>query len=191
MPNDLRPTSEYKIGSATIVLRIANIIEVKAEAIVNASNRNFKLGGGVSGSIKRAANPNLQTVLNKLAFNNPIQDGDVVLTESFGIQGIKYIIHAAAVTGTVDVLRRSLTNIFELCEQKMIKSVAIPALGTGVGGLDLNKCAEVFLKVLEVYFTKNPDTVINRVEIILWKKNDYDTFKVLTIKFINEFQQAK
>jgi len=177
MPKDLIPTSQCEIANVVIIFKIADIVEVSADAIVNTSNCELKLGGGVSGSIRKSANPNAQLILNRIASNKPLKNGDAILTDALGIQRIRHIIHVAAVAGTEQVLRKSLQNILKICEDKSIRTVAIPAIGTGTGGLAMETCAKIFQEELTRHFTNILNTKIEKVMIVLWKKSDYDVFE--------------
>ncbi len=168
--------SEFIIKNTKIILKISDVIQSKTEAIVNASNTQLKLGGGVSGAIRNSANPIIQDVLYNIVSKHSIKPGEAVLTESFGIPGIKYIIHVATVAGTEDVVKIGLQNVLLLCDKYKIKSVSIPALGAGVGGLKMEFCANVFQQLIKKYLKNTEVTQIEEINFCLWTKTDYDIF---------------
>jgi O-acetyl-ADP-ribose deacetylase (regulator of RNase III) len=126
----------------------SDLLSADAEAIVNASNRELRLGGGVSGAIREAAWPSLQTALNRMAAQRVLQDGDCVLTAAHGLPRFGWIIHAVAATGTSEVVRRAILNVLAICGEHGIRSVAFPALGAGAGGMPMEECARVFGETL-------------------------------------------
>ena len=174
MPPEMVPSSRYSFGNISLLICVADIIEVKIDAIVNASNPDLKLGGGVSGSIRNKANSDAQLVLDRIASSKKLKDGEAVLTDGLGLKGIRYIIHVASVRGTSEVVRKSIESVIDLCEKNSIKSVAIPALGTGTGGLPVDEFANLFKDVFMNRITMLHS--LREVVIALWQKTDYDTF---------------
>lgn len=86
MPAELAESTSFTFGKVEVSIRVADIIAVKTDSIVNASNRELKLGGGVSGSIANAANPQAQLILNGMASSQKLEHGDAVLTDSLGVR---------------------------------------------------------------------------------------------------------
>ncbi len=130
----------------TITIRTGDITRIETEAVVNASNTRLKLGAGVSGALKKAAGARLQEVMERAA--SDLHPGDVVMTPSL-LPTCKWLLHAATADGNPETIQRALSNIFKLCREQRISSVAIPALGTGTGGLPMQRFARIFLDVLD------------------------------------------
>jgi O-acetyl-ADP-ribose deacetylase len=141
----------FLLGDRTIRIMGADICNVKCHAIVNASNTRLILGAGVSGMIHKKAGPELQQRLNSLSRAIKMKDGDVALTSSCRLDTCEFIIHAATAKGSVSSVQLAVKNALELCREKGFKSVCLPALGTGTGGMELNQCAHIMMQEILVF----------------------------------------
>ena len=113
-----------------------DITKIDVDAIVNASNTQLKMGGGVSGAIFKAAGAQLQEACNKLA---PIKIGQAVITDGFE-SNAKYIIHAAGPIYQVGnqeqekQLYDCYHNSLQLAADKHLETIAFPLISSGVYG---------------------------------------------------------
>ncbi|RLB33893.1 MAG: hypothetical protein DRH12_17915, partial [Deltaproteobacteria bacterium] len=130
----------------TLTIMTGNIVEVVADAIVNASNTQLILGSGVSGAIRQKVGPRLQEEMSLIAEKRQLKPGDVVLTGSYDLITCKYIIHAATADGSERSVARAVANCMKICGNNNIASVAFPALGTGTGGLPMPDCARITIE---------------------------------------------
>ncbi len=119
-----------------ITVRQGSLLDVEAQVIVNAANGLGLMGGGVAGVIKRAAGAEVELEAVKHA---PIRVGKAVLT-SGGKTKFKGIIHAP--TMAEPGMRIPVQNValatkaaLTLADQKGFESIAVPGMGTGVGGV--------------------------------------------------------
>lgn len=124
-------------GGRSLVVVEGDIMEMQVAAIVNATNGSLHLGAGVSGAIKRRASPSLQAELYRLAGDEGIGPGEVVFTGAHGLPFVRAILHANAVSGDADVVEAATVGSLDLAHRQGLESVALPMLGTGTGGLDL------------------------------------------------------
>ncbi|SMO59325.1 O-acetyl-ADP-ribose deacetylase (regulator of RNase III), contains Macro domain [Gracilimonas mengyeensis] len=127
---------------------IANQPDV--EAIVNAANAQLKTGGGVAGAIHNAAGPGLAEECEPKA---PIKPSEAVISGAHDLPN-KYVIHCLGPVYGQDkpedkLLRNCYQNSLKLAEEYDIKSIAFPAISTGVFGfprLDAARIAMITLK---------------------------------------------
>lgn len=116
-----------------------------AEAIVNAANNHLWMGAGVAGAIKRVGG---KIIEDEAISKGPIPVGSAIETTAGNLKA-KYVIHAAVMKQDLitneNYIRNATRSVLELCERLKLKSVAFPALGTGVGGFPIDKCAEIML----------------------------------------------
>ncbi len=140
LPGEIPDPRSFTLGATEIVIVVHDITDVRADAIVNASNTRLLLGGGVSRAIRRAAGPGLQDEMSAAA---PISPGQVVVTGAHGLPNTKWILHAATASGNAEVIARAVREVLRTCAALRLGSVAIPALGTGTGGLDVGRCAAI------------------------------------------------
>lgn len=120
-----------------IEIHQGSILDAAGDAIVNAANSQGWMGGGVAGAIKRAAG---QRVEDEAVAQGPIPIGEAVLT-SGGKTRFRGIIHAPtmerpAMRIPVENVARATTAALRLAEETGFSAIAIPGMGTGVGGVD-------------------------------------------------------
>ncbi|MBZ5542175.1 MAG: macro domain-containing protein [Acidobacteriia bacterium] len=127
-----------------------DITEMAVDAIVNAANTDLVLDGGVAGAIRRKGGERIVEGCNEIG---PIRLGEAAVTTGGNLKAF-YVIHAASMPlggqTTAESLRLATHNSLLRAEEKTIKSLAFPAVGTGVAGFPLEECARIMLsKVLE------------------------------------------
>ncbi|MCX7623618.1 MAG: macro domain-containing protein [Thermomicrobium sp.] len=136
-----------------VEVRIGDITTVDTEAIVNAANNRLWMGVGVAGAIKRAGGEEIE---REAIAQGPIQVGEAVVTGA-GRLPHKAVIHAAAmgyddsgamIPPTRETVYAATRAALARCEERGLRSIAFPALGTGVGGLDLAVCAEAMIQAV-------------------------------------------
>ena len=115
------------------------------DAIVNAANNDLILGSGLAGAIARRGGPSIQAECHA---HGPIEVGQAAITGAGNLPA-RFIIHQASMgvgqRVTEESLRSSTVAAFELAEEKKLTSIAFPATGTGVGGFDMRRCAEIMI----------------------------------------------
>ncbi|MCB9210934.1 MAG: macro domain-containing protein [Ignavibacteriales bacterium] len=163
---------KLKFNKVWLTIQTGDITEIKAEAIVNASNAQLRLGTGVSGAIKAKADSELQDEMNLIASRNEIKNGDAFITSSYGLKNTKYIIHVACADGRSSTIHDSLRNTFNLCNEKNIKSIAIPALGTGTGTMPMEEFAKIFFMEIKSY-SERENNSLEKILLVLWAEGDY------------------
>jgi O-acetyl-ADP-ribose deacetylase (regulator of RNase III) len=123
-----------------------DISSTEVEAVVNAANNHLWMGAGVAGALKRRGG---QEIEDEAVKKGPIPVGDAVETGA-GALPSRYVIHAAVMGQDLrtneKIIRKATRNVLELAESLGVKSVAFPALGTGVGGFPLKRCAQAMLE---------------------------------------------
>ena len=129
----------------------ADITTLDVDAIVNAANSSLLGGGGVDGAIHRAAGPELVHASAALA---PCPTGDAVITPGFGLRA-RYVIHAVGPTwhggdrDEIALLARAYHRAFALArDNPEIRTIAFPAISTGVYGFPKDRAAEIALEVM-------------------------------------------
>ena len=123
-----------------------DITDMAVDAIVNAANNDLILGAGVAGAIRRKGGPRIEEECERLG---PIAVGEAAVTTGGNLKAL-YVIHAASMTlggkTTADSLRLATRQALLRAEEKAIKSIAFPAVGTGIAGFPLEECAEIMLR---------------------------------------------
>jgi len=122
-----------------------DITSQTTDAIVNAANTRLLAGGGVCGAIHRVAGPELERECREIG---DCPTGDARITDAYGLP-CKYVIHAVAprywngTRGESELLRHCYQSIFSLTENHGIKSISIPAIGTGIYRYPIKEATEI------------------------------------------------
>jgi O-acetyl-ADP-ribose deacetylase (regulator of RNase III) len=125
-----------------------DITTIPVDAIVNAANSALRAGGGVCGAIFRAAGADALTRACDAIGHCPT--GEAVITPAFGIKTARYIIHAVGPVYSSyppemarDLLRSAYQSAIRLAVANACKSIAFPAISTGIYGYPLDEaCRE-------------------------------------------------
>jgi molybdopterin converting factor subunit 1 len=138
-----------QIQRTAIELMQGDITELTVDAIVNAANSALVLGAGVAGAIRRSGGPAIQAECDTLG---PIATGQAVLTGAGALKA-RHVIHAVGPRWTAgegeeeaeELLAQATRRSLELAEAKGLRSLAFPAISTGVYGFPIERCAEIML----------------------------------------------
>ena len=160
----------------SIEIARGDITDTDVEAIVNAANSDLRLGSGVAGAIRNKGGPSIQFECDE---HGPVSIGEVALTGAGDLKA-EYVIHAAGMClgGTVssESLKAATKNSLITASNKKVKTLAFPAIGTGVGGFPLEKCANIMIDIVLNYL-RNEKTSIKRVYFVLFDGVSYKIFK--------------
>jgi O-acetyl-ADP-ribose deacetylase len=158
-----------------VTLAQGDLTEARVDAIVNAANNDLRLGGGVAGAIRAKGGPSIQEECNRIG---PVQIGDAAITTA-GNLAARYVIHAASMQlggrTSEESLLNSTRNSLLQAKEKKLESIAFPAVGTGIAGFPLERCAEVMLA--EVRDHLESETSLKRVEFVLFDRHSLEVFK--------------
>ena len=122
-----------------------DITESTCDVIVNAANSRLWMGSGVAGAIKRKGG---QEIERQAVAKGPIKPGDAVATTAGALKA-KHVIHAAGMgqdlRTSAELIRTSTESSLRVADELGSKSIAFPAIGTGVGGFDAAECARIMI----------------------------------------------
>ena len=128
-----------------------DITTLRVDAIVNAANEALMEGGGVCGAIYRAAGPNLTSATQRLGH---CATGDAVLTPGYDLPA-RFVIHAVGPVwrggnaGESGLLRSAYESAFRVARSEpSIRSIAFPAISTGIYGFPKEAAAAIALRVM-------------------------------------------
>ena len=139
-----------------------DITLLKADAIVNAANRDLKQGGGVCGAIFKGAGAQaMQQACDELS---PVETGGVVITPAFNLPS-KYVIHAVGPVwgggseNEETLLASCYKNALELADEKKLKSIAFPLISAGIYGYPKDKAYKVAVSTI-LAFLENHELMV-------------------------------
>ena len=172
-----------------IVLVEGDLTEQAVDAVVNAANRELVLGSGVAGAIDRLGGPSIG---EECAAHGPIEIGDAAATGAGNLPA-RFVIHAAgmALGGEVseDSLRACLRAALSLAEERGCETVAVPAIGAGVGGLSLQTCAEISLAEARRYSDEGGS--LSEIRFVLFGEPAFRLFEMVNDAAKVEAQMRK
>ena len=166
---------ELNIGRAKLAIMQGDIAAQATDAIVNAANNYLWMGAGVAGAIKRKGG---QLIEDEAVAQGPIEIGDAVITTG-GELPARYVIHAAGMGQDLhtseDILRKVTVRCLELAEENSIRSLAFPAIGTGVGGFEIHHCAKIMMGETVDYLASAK--VLEQVNFVLFDADGREAFE--------------
>jgi O-acetyl-ADP-ribose deacetylase (regulator of RNase III) len=137
---------ERTIGTARLRIVKGDITALACDAIVNAANDRLWMGGGVAGAIKRRGGDEIE---REAVRRGPVPIGQAVATGA-GRLPARYVIHAVTMGQDLETseqsIRAATQSALRLADQLGLRSVALPALGTGVGGFPIDQAAQAMLE---------------------------------------------
>ncbi|MDH5663254.1 MAG: macro domain-containing protein [Candidatus Bathyarchaeota archaeon] len=166
---------KIKINKTILELTKGNITDLDTDAIVNAANTALQLGGGVAGAIRRKGGPRIQEECNKVGGTHV---GGAVITTGGNLKA-KYVIHAVGPRHGEEhedeKLKDATLNSLILADKNNLKSIAFPAVSTGIFGFPKDRCATMMLSTTIAYL-EGP-TKLEKVVYCLYDKNTFEIFK--------------
>jgi O-acetyl-ADP-ribose deacetylase (regulator of RNase III) len=157
----------------------ADITTLEVDAIVNAANNSLLGGGGVDGAIHDAAGPELMTECEKL---NGCGTGQSKITNGYNLKA-KYIIHTVGpvwhggIRNEPALLASCYQTSLTLAKQKKIKTLAFPAISTGVYRFPTDLAAMIAVNETTRFLNKNnyPEKVI----FVTYGDESYESYRKL------------
>jgi O-acetyl-ADP-ribose deacetylase (regulator of RNase III) len=166
---------KLKIGPASISIERGDITDREVDAIVNAANSTLAMGTGVAGAIKRKGGV---IVEEEAMRQGPVEVGEAVLTTG-GNLAATHVIHAAVMgpdlTTDADRIARATRAVLALADKHRITSLALPALGTGVGHVPPAASAEAMLREVLTHL-KSGRSSLKRVLFVLYQDDAHRAF---------------
>ncbi len=158
-----------------IVLAEGDIAEQEVDAIVNAANSALQLGAGVAGAIREKGGPTIQTECDAIG---PIEVGEAAVTGA-GELCARFVIHAAGMppgeSASAEGVRACVRRSLELARERRCRTIAIPAIGAGIGGFSLQRCAEILLEEVREHLAG--ETSLEEIRFVLFGEPSYRVFE--------------
>lgn len=158
-----------------IMIQQGDLTEMDTDAIVNAANNDLLLGGGVAGAIRRKGGDEIQRECNDIG---SIPIGYAAITTGGNLKA-KHVIHAASMqlgrNTTAEALRHSTEYSLRVASERELKTIAFPAVGTGVSGFPMKECAEIMLQ--EAVRHLEHGSSIEKIYFVLFDEEATQTFE--------------
>ncbi|MCL4407198.1 MAG: macro domain-containing protein [Thermotogae bacterium] len=171
---------KFEIGGTKIEVEKCDITKEKVETIVNAANSHLSHGGGVALAISRSGGPDIdKESRDYISKYGPVETGKVAVT-SGGKLTAHFVIHAVGpIWGEGDEDRKlsaAFENALLKADEMKIKSIAFPAISSGIYGFPKDRCAKIFYETLNAYFSRH-HSQINLVRMCLYSDEDLKIFE--------------
>jgi O-acetyl-ADP-ribose deacetylase len=160
-----------------IELRQGDITKVEADAIVNAANSSLLGGGGVDGAIHRAGGP---AILEESRQLGGCETGDAKATTAGDLRA-RIVIHAVGPVwqgggkGEDELLASAHRRSLEVATDAGARTVAFPAISTGVYRFPVDRAARIALDTTADYLAANPE--LDRVTFVLFSDDHLEAFQ--------------
>lgn len=166
--------------SAKIVLLEGDLTEMDVDAVVNAANNDLQLGGGVAGAIRRKGGPEIQRECDAIG---SIPVGGAAITSGGNLKA-RHVIHAASMqlggSTSAHPLRASIAHSLRIAAQNRLKTVAFPAVGTGIASFPMHDCAQIMLTEAAKHL--GGPTSLERIYFVLFDASSLAVFEQVWAK---------
>lgn len=155
------PLLVAEVGGTMLDVLVADITTLEHDAIVNAANHTLLGGGGVDGAIHRAAGPDLLAECRTLG---GCETGAAKITSGYRLPS-RHVIHAVGPVwrggeaGEGDLLASCYRTALALAREHAIRSVAFPAISTGIYGFPAAAAARIAVGTVAAELAAAPRSV--------------------------------
>jgi O-acetyl-ADP-ribose deacetylase len=180
--------TKVTVENAQLSIVQGDITEQGTDAIVNAANSSLLGGGGVDGAIHRKGGPTILSEceqIRRTLWKEGLPAGEAVITGG-GKLPARYVIHTVGPVwqggnnNEAKVLTKCYLNSLELANSKSLKSLAFPAISTGVFGYPIQSAGRLALKTVKEYFSKHDKTTtLREVIFVLYTPSDLKVYEEL------------
>ena len=158
-----------------------DLTQESVDAIVNAANSRLAHGGGVAAAIVRRGGAQIQAESNAwVRQHGPVTHERPAYTNG-GSLPCRYVIHAVGpVWGEGDEdarLYAAIRGALRLADQLQLRSIAFPAISTGIFGFPKERAAGVFYAAIRDYFIQDPASSLQQVRLTLFDDPTIQAFQ--------------
>ena len=165
-----------------VLVKVGDLTKENVDAIVNAANGTLLGGGGVDGAIHRAGGPEILKEckeIRRVQYPDGLPTGRAVITTA-GKMPAKHVIHTVGpVYGRggkdkAELLAACYRNSLALAAENGLKTIAFPAISTGIYGYPLDEAAQVSSQAIQQFLSSNASP--QEVRLVFFSPSDAETF---------------
>ncbi|XP_027024683.2 core histone macro-H2A.1 isoform X1 [Tachysurus fulvidraco] len=150
----------------------ADISSINSDAVVHPTNSTFHTGGEVGNALEKKAGKEFgEAVLELRKKNGPLEVAGAAMTSGYGLPA-KFVIHCNSPGWGSDkcdeLLDKTVKNCLALADEKKLKSVAFPSIGSGRNNFPKQTAAQLILKAINSYFTSTMSSSIKTIYFVLF-----------------------
>jgi O-acetyl-ADP-ribose deacetylase len=171
-----------KFMDGRVSVKFGDITKEAVDAVVNAANSTLLGGGGVDGAIHRAGGPDVLKEckeIRRTQYPDGLPTGEAVITTA-GKMVAKHVIHTVGPVygrggeGKAELLAACYRNSLRLAAETGLKTIAFPAISTGVYGYPLDEAAKVSSESIKKFLDADPS--IKEVRLVFFSESDANVF---------------
>ena len=164
-----------KVGNGSISVERGDITDREVDALVNPANTTLTMTTGVAAAIKRKGG----VIIEEEAIRQgPVEVGDAILTPGGNLIAT-HVIHAVVMGPDLKtdagVVGRATRAVLAVADKHRLTSIALPALGTGLGHLAPTAAADAMIEAVAAHL-KAGKTALKRVVFVLYLDDAYRAF---------------
>ncbi len=173
-----------RLNNTDILIVKGDITESFTEAIVNAANNEFRMGGGVAGAIKKAGGK----IIEKEAMSKgPVNVGEAIITSAGSLKA-KYVVHAATMKMDFktdqEIIRRATHSSLICAQENKLNSIALCALGCGVGKFSFQACSKIMAQEVFKYLWQIKEPTLKKIIFVLNSDKAFGVFQENVISYL-------
>lgn len=171
-------SERYVVNGQTIELVLGDITNQEVDAIVNAANSRLAGGAGVDGAVHRRGGPSIMAETRR-KYPDGCPTGSAVISTA-GELSARFVIHAVGPiwndgnSGEPALLASAHQCCLELAVKSGCRSIAFPAISTGVYGYPVDKAAAIAIGTSAQFLREH--STPNIIRFVLFSPNAYETF---------------
>lgn len=185
MTENKKQTMQFLFGDRELIIKVADLLAAPVDVIVNPANDSLSHGGGVAGQIVHQGGDVIQTESDLFIKEHGLLESGMVAMSSAGHLPYKAILHAVGPKmGEGEEQRKiqlAVSRSLQLCDMHDWKSIAFPAISTGIFGVPIEISAKAFFRAITSYWDARVDGSPEKVIICLTDKS--------FLPFLNAFRE--
>ncbi|XP_010016782.1 PREDICTED: core histone macro-H2A.1 isoform X1 [Nestor notabilis] len=151
---------------------ISNLAGFEVEAIINPTNADIDLKDDLGSTLeKKGGKEFVEAVIELRKKNGPLDIAGAVVSAGHGLPA-KFVIHCNSPGWGSDkceeLLEKTVKNCLALADEKKLKSIAFPSIGSGRNGFPKQTAAQLILKAISSYFVSTMSSSIKTVYFVLF-----------------------
>ncbi len=166
-----------KLNGIDVAVIQGDITTADTEAIVNAANNRFFMGGGVAGVIKQKGGKEIE---KEAVAKGPLNVGESIITKA-GKLKVKYVIHSVTMKmdfrTSPEIIRQAAYSALKCAQKNKITSIAFCALGCGTGGFSYHTAAKIIAQEVFKYTREIKKPTLERIVVYLYSSKALRDFE--------------
>uniref|UniRef100_A0A8D1DM05 MacroH2A.1 histone n=1 Tax=Sus scrofa TaxID=9823 RepID=A0A8D1DM05_PIG len=151
---------------------ISNLAGFEVEAIINPTNADIDLKDDLGNTLeKKGGKEFVEAVLELRKKNGPLEVAGAAVSAGHGLPA-KFVIHCNSPVWGADkceeLLEKTVKNCLALADDKKLKSIAFPSIGSGRNGFPKQTAAQLILRAISSYFVSTMSSSIKTVYFVLF-----------------------